>query len=729
VHLKGIITEVYASYKFFLGDLAVYVEMNGNSFGIMEIGDEVELQGFLTYYKPYNASGYNEVVIRAGTDDYVKDLTIPNYINASIGTLLSNASKYENRSVHSWGIIAWLYQNKSSNFTLFGLYWNGSEIKVVGFNGSNVGSLQEGYYADVYGEFTSYKGEWEIKIRPNSYDKVVARPQEYMDVNITNIIEKPGNYNNTLVHIPYAKVKNVFASWLFWISNATNNPEEITVYVERGGLVNGSPYFGATVEIWGMVTQYNGSWEIKIRNNTGDRVDVISSVNYTIVSMDKLLTNASNYNNTLVYVPQAVVVSVYNASWLFWVSNNTSNPDDISVYVEKGANISAEVYVGAQVRIWGMVTQYNGEWEIKIRANTEDDVKLISSGENYTDVPIENLLTNASDYNNTLVHVPNATVVSVYASYLFWVSNNTSNSQDIAVYVESGASVPTVGVGDIIEIYGNVTYHNGDYEIKIRAGTSDRINVLYSSARYVNLSYVHEVNSDGTLVHEGEQVIVNGTVIANPQIFSFVSSSSGKPILKFYIEDQTGGVLVFGYNLDYTKLNLSEGDNVSVRGTITQYNGEAEIKISSLEYIQYLGNGSMPEPLNISTGYFGNWTNAEKIEGMLVRVHGRVTSIDTSKGYFYIDDGNGSVEIYAKAAGLDISNISVGDNVTVIGVVAQYDRTSPYTSYYEILPRYQSDITKEKVKNEDVKDIYYLFEEVLRWRIDIALTVEDMWAH
>jgi len=72
-----VITEVYASYKFFLGELGIYVEINGNSFGTMEVGDEVEAQGFLTYYKPRNASGYNELIIRANTNDYVKDLTVP----------------------------------------------------------------------------------------------------------------------------------------------------------------------------------------------------------------------------------------------------------------------------------------------------------------------------------------------------------------------------------------------------------------------------------------------------------------------------------------------------------------------------------------------------------------------------------------------------------------------------------------------------------------------------
>ena len=733
VHLRGVITEVYASYKFFLGEIGIYVEINGNSFGTMEVGDEVEAQGFLTYYKPKNASGYNELIIRANTNDYVKDLTVPNYINTSIATLLSNPNNYENKSVHTWGIIAWLYQNKSSNFTLFGLYWNGSEIKVVGFNGSNVGYLQEGYYADVYGEFTSYNGSWEIKIRPNSYDKVIAKPQEYMDVNITNILNNPENYNNTLVHVPYAKVKNVYASWLFWVSNSTENEQDITIYVEIGGVVNGSPYFGSTVEIWGMVTEYNGSWEIKIRNATEDRVDVVSSVNYTIVSMDELLTNASDYNNTLVYVPRAVVVSVYNASWLFWVSNDTSNSEDMSVYVEKGANITAEVYVGAQVRIWGMVTQYNGEWEIKIRANTEDNVELISSEENYTEVPIEKLLTNASDYNNTLVHVPNATVVSVYASYLFWVSNDTTNSQDIAVYVESGVSVPSVGVGDIVEIYGNVTYYNGTYEIRIRYGTPDKVVLISTSAKYVNFSYIHEVDDNGNLLHKGENVIVNGTVLVPPSVYSYTTSSGDR--LKFYIEGDDGGVLIFGF-LNYSQLNLNEGDVVQVRGMIDQYAGEAEIKVSNLRYITVINHTTPVTPKNLTTGFFSNWREVERIEGTLVKVNGTVTDkyVGSSFVKITIDDGSGPVTIFMyNSWGIDTSNISVGDNITVVGIVSQHDTddSDGLKSGYEILPRYQSDIIKEKSrvrKGDENNDIFASIDGVLKWKIDIVLTVEDMWA-
>ncbi len=623
------VTSSFASWSFDIGNttnasstLHVYVQRGGVVNGMIFNGAKVEIWGNLVVYR-----GSWEIKIRNATTDRVVVLSKPTYRDISVEDLLADPIAYNGTNVHSWGVISWLYENSTSHFTLFGLFWNGSEVKVVGFNGSNMGNVREGYYADVYGQFTSYRGEWEIKIRPKSYDYVSTRPQTYREVNITQILKNPEDYNNTLVHVPYAKVKSVVANWLFWVSNSTSNSVDMSVYVERGGVVNGTPYINATVEIWGMVSQYNHTWEFKIRNNTNDTVIVKNTVSYKVVNIGSILENSSAYNGTL-------------------------------------------------------------------------------------------------------VEIPNATVVNVKYSYLFWVSNSTSNSQDIAVYAQKGVNVPYVGVGDTIKIYGKVTEHNGTYEILLRAGTQDRVVVLHSSARYVNLSYVHEVDSDGVLVHLGEQVIVNATVIAAPDIFSYVSSSSGKPILKMYVEDLTGGVLVFGYGLNYTKLNLTEGSKVQVRGTIAQYNGEAEIKITSLNYIRYMGKGQVPAPLNVSTGYFKNWTNAEKIEGMLVEVHGTVTSVNSASGYFYLDDGNGSIEIYAKAAGIDISNISVGENLTVIGVVAQYDKTSPYTSYYEILPRFSSDIVKEsntgKVGNMSLKS---KFEEVFVWRIDTVLIAADTLDH
>ncbi len=733
INTTAVVVNEYASWKFWVGgqesgkSVQVYMEKGAVLDGYLFPGAQVMIHGMLTQY-----NHTWELKIRNGTEDKVVVMSKPNYIDATVPELLSNSSLL-NHTVHSWGIVSWTYHNSTSGLILFGLYYMGSEITVVGFSGSNITNLMSGYHADVYGVFTEYKGEYEIKINPESYDHVVCRPQNYTNVNITAVLNNPLDYNNTFVHIPYAKVVGVYRSWKFWVSNSTNNSQDITVYVEKGGVVNGSPVVGDTADIWAMVTEYNGTWELKIRNGTDDHVNITTEVNYTEVSIDTLLTNATPYNNTLVYVPYAVITYVYNASWLFYVSNNTTNSNDISVYVEKGGNISATISTGVGVSIWGQVTQYNGKWEIKIRNATPDKV-VNANNVSYTNVSISDLLGNISKYNATNVYIPNATVVNVQASWLFWVSNSSSNSNDIAVYVEPGVSVPEVGTGDIIEIYGNVTYHNGSYEIKIRFGTPDRVSVLYSSAKYVNFSYIHEVDANGTLLHIGEQVIVNGTVISEPDVFSFTTSTGAK-ILKFYIENSTGGVVVFGYNLNYSALNLTDGERVQVRGSIAQYNGEAELKITSLNYIRVLGSTALPQPANLTTGYFSNWSNVEKIEGTLVHINGTVTKVNTTYHYIYVDDGSGAVEIYFSSSQLSMPNVSVGDNISVVGVVSQYDKTSPYTSGYEILPRYSGDINITKslgskvnmnkvVKKEDKNVI-----EVIMWRRKSALIAEDTLVH
>ncbi len=623
---RGYVNESYASWSFYIQnstpDMHVYVEKGGVVDGMVFQGADVQVWGVLTLYH-----GEWEIKVRNATEDMVKVLSQPTYQDVPVEELLTNPEEYNGTNVHSWGIISWLYRNYTSNFTLFGLFHNGSEVKVVGFNGSNVGDLQEGYYADVWAEFTSYEGEWELKVRPYSYDYVYARPQSYVDVNITTLLNDAAAYNNTLVHVEYA-----------------------------------------------------------------------------------------------------VVTSVYNASWLFWVSNSTDNSEDMSVYVEKGADID-QVYEGARVEIWAMVTQYNGDWEFKVRNATNDTVRVINKV-TYLDVNITDLLNDPETYNGTNVHILNATVVNVKYDYLFWVSNSTDNSDDIQVYIQTGVDAPSVGQGDFVEIYANFTYYNGDYEILLRSGTPDRLIVLYSAAIYANFSYIHEVDDNGTLIHDGQQVIVNGTVLVPPDVYSY-TTSTGSQIMKFYIQGEDGGVQVFGF-LNYSRLNLAEGDYVSVRGTIDQYNGEAELKVSTLDHIVYLNHTGNIEPQNLTAGFFSNWTEVEKIEGTLVKVNGTV--VDRYNGSSFvkltIDDGTGQVVIFIRNSwGINVTNISVGDNITVVGIVGQYDTSSPYTSGYEIFPRYQSDIVEENTtssaKAQRSVNSENAHHEVLLWRTKSARTVED----
>ena len=82
----------------------------------------------------------------------------------------------------------------------------------------------------------------------------------------------------------------------------------------------------------------------------------------------------------------------------------------------------------------------------------------------------------------------------------------------------------------------------------------------------------------------------------------------------------------------------------------------------------------------------------EATEGRLVVVEGAITqavSNDLPYGYkFYVNDGSGEIQIFVSAStGIDLSGLTLGQHVRVIGFSAQFDTT------YEVQPRVQADIT------------------------------------
>ncbi len=118
----------------------------------------------------------------------------------------------------------------------------------------------------------------------------------------------------------------------------------------------------------------------------------------------------------------------------------------------------------------------------------------------------------------------------------------------------------------------------------------------------------------------------------------------------FYIQEpgRTTGIRVI-----YTGASLNRGDVVSVSGTMaTGADGEREIAASTVSSVS--GSGA-PNPLGMSnktlnagdfnvytpgvTGGVGLYNKA-----VLVNIWGRVTSVDSAGGYFYIDDGSGLVD-------------------------------------------------------------------------------------
>jgi len=169
---------------------------------------------------------------------------------------------------------------------------------------------------------------------------------------------------------------------------------------------------------------------------------------------------------------------------------------------------------------------------------------------------------------------------------------------------------------------------------------------------------------------KGTEVTIEGQVTVPPGVF-------GEGTI--YVQDSTAGIMVYLSAGEYPA--LSEGDWVRVKGQVWEYYGVLEIKVSEAGDIQRLRPGDPLPPTPIKTGEV-----SEDSEGLLVQVTGKVTGY--GRDQIFLDDGSGEAKVYIEeATGIERPWVEEGQVFTVVGVVSQYE------GEYELLPRYQSDIS------------------------------------
>ena len=174
----------------------------------------------------------------------------------------------------------------------------------------------------------------------------------------------------------------------------------------------------------------------------------------------------------------------------------------------------------------------------------------------------------------------------------------------------------------------------------------------------------------------GSAITISGVVTAGTGIFADIRT-------EIFIQDSTGGILV--YRSDYI-YDVELGDSVLVEGTIDQYYGTTEVIPSSLLILET--GSTVPEPeiltcADIAESFGPDFR--EPNESRLVTV--RSVAYDASNGT--ISDGTGTCDLYIDAdTGIELES----GTYTITGIVKQWDYTLPYTEFYELLPRFPSDI-------------------------------------
>ena len=192
--------------------------------------------------------------------------------------------------------------------------------------------------------------------------------------------------------------------------------------------------------------------------------------------------------------------------------------------------------------------------------------------------------------------------------------------------------------------------------------------------------------STGLSPYDGLTVTVRGVITVPAGIYVPTQTS-------MYLRglgDDVCGINIFAFGQGVGGLGL--GDTVTVTGEVEEYIGGSgattEIIFSDASGLSNIKRAAIPyvEPVEFRTGEVGREGN----EGKLVRVTGKVVGKEPPDGVT-LDDGSGRIEVYdfgeVFQGDSTWQSLGWGDEVTITGIVNQYDPSMPYLSDYQIWPR------------------------------------------
>ncbi len=198
------------------------------------------------------------------------------------------------------------------------------------------------------------------------------------------------------------------------------------------------------------------------------------------------------------------------------------------------------------------------------------------------------------------------------------------------------------------------------------------------------ISEAQRPGDDGVTPDDTGKVVTLGGIVIGPN-----TKFSGS-MTNLWIQDDSAGIEIF-YSSPIQSFDT--GDVVIVKGTITEYNGLTEIVPENSSDIVYAGHVTPPMPLELkaSEGI------KESMEGTLITFEGTLENTPYVQGSGYnmvVWNGTFPITVYVyKTTGIDVGGLKKGDMVKITGIAGQYDYTPPYNDGYQVLPRFQSDIS------------------------------------
>jgi len=157
----------------------------------------------------------------------------------------------------------------------------------------------------------------------------------------------------------------------------------------------------------------------------------------------------------------------------------------------------------------------------------------------------------------------------------------------------------------------------------------------------------------------------------------------------FYIIDGNAGINVYKQGAAFS-YQVTEGDRIRAIGKIAQYSGLTEIAVDSITFIS-AGN-QLNTPVVVTALTEANESQLVRMDN-LVLVNPATWPVTASSSALNVKALYGTDTIIIRIHNLTTLNGSPAPNqaFSIVGLCTQFDSSNPYTSGYQIMPRYLAD--------------------------------------
>lgn len=258
-------------------------------------------------------------------------------------------------------------------------------------------------------------------------------------------------------------------------------------------------------------------------------------------------------------------------------------------------------------------------------------------------------------------------------------TDNMSFSSSVSLTPTSG-SVPTTKI--YVRLNGPVMNLNqmGSVVLTSTGVINDSIYVAGETLDYIpaDIDTLKALDGNGVSTHKNQYVSVTGVV--------YCEDFRSYPGYDLTIIDGTGaGINIFSTS-DINNYVATEGDKITVKGIMDQYNGLIELKADTIILV------SQNNPVNAPTVVT---SFDESIESQFIELDNLTTvngeAVWPDGGNVDVTDGVNTYQVRVPS-GTAMANAPIPAHFKLTGIGKQYDGSSPYDSGYQVFPCSVTDI-------------------------------------